>query len=272
MALPGSLSSQELNDMREVAARAARLAGQELCRRLDQSHEITTKGLRDIVTEADLASERLILEQIRRHYPSHGVVSEEAAPGLGDLRGGFWWAVDPLDGTTNYARGLPIFSISVAALKEGLPVVGVVHEPLRDWTFSAQRGGGAFLNGSALAVGKAQDLLSAMVAFDWSREQRERLQVLAKVQRIGPQVGALRTWGSAALGLCHVAAGWVDAYFHAALSLWDMAAGVLLVEEAGGQVTQLNGRAWTPEATSILASNGPTHGPLLDLLRRTAPI
>ncbi|MGQ9584560.1 MAG: inositol monophosphatase family protein [Anaerolineae bacterium] len=252
-------SPSELAAMLEAAREATRIAGQELLRHLGQPQTVTSKGLRDIVTEADLISERLILEHIRTRFPSHRILSEESWPNLQEWGEETCWAVDPLDGTSNYARGGPLFSISVAALRGGRPLVGAVHEPIRGQTFSASLGGGAFLNGLPLRVSKVQRPLSAMVAFDWGRAQRDRLKVLALIQRIGPKVGTLRAWGSAALGLCYVAAGWTDAYFHVALNLWDVAAGVLLVREAGGRVTQWDGRPWNAQAKSVLASNGWLH-------------
>lgn len=252
--------------MLALAEEAARQAGEELRRRLSLPHTVTAKGLRDLVTEADVVAERLILERIRQRFPSHGIVSEESAPGLA-FGNGIYWAVDPLDGTSNFARGLPLFSISLAALEEGRPVVGVVHEPMAHRTFRAWRGGGAWLDGAPAWVSRVDRVLSAMVGLDWGRAQEDRLKVLARVQRLGPDVGVFRTLGSAALGLAYVAAGWLDAYFHLALGPWDTAAGVLLVEEAGGRVTLVDGSPWTPEATSILASNGLLHDQLLECLR-----
>ncbi|MGQ9594664.1 MAG: inositol monophosphatase family protein [Anaerolineae bacterium] len=252
--------------MLALAEEAARQAGGELRRRLSLPHTVTAKGLRDLVTEADVVAERLILERIQQRFPSHGIVSEESAPGLA-FGNGIYWVVDPLDGTSNFARGLPLFSISVAALEEGRPVVGVVHEPMAYRTFRVRRGSGAWLDGARVRVSRVDRVLSAIVGLDWGRAQEDRLKVLARVQRLGPEVGVFRTLGSAALGLAYVAAGWLDAYFHLALGPWDTAAGVLLVEEAGGRVTLVDGSPWTPEATSILASNGLLHDQLLECLR-----
>ncbi len=252
--------------MLALAEEAACQAGEELRRRLSLPHTVTSKGLRDLVTEADVAAERLILERIQARFPTHSIVSEESAPvpAFGD---GTCWAVDPLDGTSNFARGLPLFSVSVAALEGGRPVAGVIHEPMVHRTFRARRGGGAWLDGVPVRVSRVDRLLSAMVCLDWGRAQEDRLRVLARVQRLGPEVGVFRTLGSAALGLAYVAAGWLDAYFHLALGPWDTAAGVLLVEEAGGRVTLVDGSPWSPEATSILASNGLLHDQLLEWLR-----
>ncbi|MGC8837389.1 MAG: inositol monophosphatase family protein [Anaerolineae bacterium] len=263
--MPHTSSHALWDEMLALAEEAARQAGEELRRRLSLPHTVTSKGLRDLVTEADVVAERLILERIRQRFPAHGVVSEESAPDLtfGD---GTCWAVDPLDGTSNFARGLPLFSVSVAALQGRQPVVGVIYEPMAHRTFRARRGGGAWLDGAPARVSRVDYLLSAMVALDWGRAQGDRLRLLDQVQRLGPKVGVFRTLGSAALGLAYVAVGWLDAYFHLALGPWDTAAGVLLVEEAGGRVTQADGSPWTPEATSILASNGALHDQLLDCL------
>lgn len=255
-----------LDAMLSVAVEAARQAGEELRARLAQPHAVTSKGMRDIVTEADLAAEGIILEHIRERFPHHRILSEETTPHLAPGDGETFWAVDPLDGTSNFARGLPIFSVSVAVLQRGGPVVGVVHEPLASRTFSATRGRGAWLGDKALRVSGVDHLLGAMVGLDWGRAQADRLKVLERVDRLGPEVGVFRTLGTAALGLAYVAAGWLDAYFHLALGAWDTAAGVLLVEEAGGRVTQADGSRWTPEATSIVASNGLLHDLLLERL------
>lgn len=255
-----------LDALLSVAVEAARQAGRELCARLAQPHAVTSKGMRDIVTEADLAAERIILGRIAERFPHHRILSEESTPHLAPGATETFWAVDPLDGTSNFARGLPIFSISVAVLQGAEPVVGVVHEPMTDRTFSAAQGRGAWLGEETLRVSKVDHLLGAMVGLDWGRAQTDRLKVLARVQRLGPEVGAFRTLGTAALGLAYVAAGWMDAYFHLALGAWDTAAGVLLVEEAGGRVTQADGSPWTPEATSVVASNGLLHDLLLERL------
>jgi myo-inositol-1(or 4)-monophosphatase len=262
------LAEPGLQTMLDVATTAARLAGAVVRRLYARPHDVTVKGLRDIVTEADLAAERLILQEIRTHFPAHHLVSEEATPDPGELEGGITWAVDPLDGTTNYARGFPFFSISIAALAEGRPIVGVVYDPLREMLFSARRGGGAFLNGVALRPSPMSDLMGAMVAFDWPRDEGQRQEVWTMIGRLAHRVGTLRNVGSAALGLCYVAAGWVDAYFNRSLGLWDVAAASLLLEEVGGQFTQANGSAWEPAAHTCLGTNGWLHRALVELLAR----
>jgi len=250
--------------MLEIAIQAARAAGHILVERLPARREVRVKGLRDIVTDADLAAEEAVVQTIRAHFPDHALLTEEG----GESDGGapYVWVVDPLDGTTNYSRRFPTFSVSIGLLYQGQLTAGVVYDPLRDHLFAVERGRGASLNGEPLWVSQVDRIGGAIVSLDWSRSQGNRREIVARLGRIAPACGTIRGMGSAALGLCYVAAGWTDAYFNVGMKPWDMAAGLLLIQEAGGRVTDIEGRPWQPWIESVLVSNGQLHQTLLDLM------
>jgi len=249
----------------ETAIEAARQVGQVLLERFGTRQEIKSKGLRDIVTEADFAAQAKAIEVIRSRYPDHDVLAEES----GQTPGGaseYCWIVDPLDGTTNYSRGYPCFSVSIALSHRQEVMLGVVYDPLRDQLFRAQRGQGAYLNDNRIHVSGVEKLIDALVGLDWARKQDLRSQMAQVVAEVAPGVGSLRNSGSAALGLCSVAAGWTDAYFNLSLKPWDVAAASVIIQEAGGIVTDLAGRPWHLNSKGCLASNGLIHRAMMNLL------
>ena len=250
--------------MLETAVQAARAAGQILVERLPAKREVRVKGLRDIVTDADLAAEQAIVETLRARFPEHALLTEETGRIEGDAP--YVWVIDPLDGTTNYSRRLPTFSVSIGLTHRGRLALGVVYDPMLDQMFAAARGQGATLNGDPMHVSAIENVRYATIGLDWAHAQPSRHEMVARVQRVAPACGTLRGLGSAALGLCYVAAGWLDAYFHIGLKPWDMAAGVLLVQEAGGRVSALEGTLWQPWHERVLVSNGRLHQTLLDLM------
>jgi myo-inositol-1(or 4)-monophosphatase len=249
--------------MLQTAIRAARAAGAVLAERYRRPHRVTVKGLRDILTEADLAAEEAALGVIRAECPQGLIMSEEShADWVTDPERPVWF-VDPLDGTANYARGLPMFATSVGVAVGGEVRCGVVYDPLLDHLFTAERGGGACLNGARLAVSPRRDPMDCLVTLDWPRAPEARRQAAEYLARVASHVDAVRSRGCASLGLCYVAAGWADAYWQYTLSAWDVAAGVLLVEEAGGRATDLSGRPYRLEQPDWLATNGHIHEALL---------
>ncbi len=254
--------------MLETAIEATRQVGPILLERFGKSQEIRIKGLRDIVTETDLAAQAKAVEVIRSRYPAHDIWAEEVGQ-TPDGMSEYCWIVDPLDGTTNYARGFPCFSVSIGLSYRGEVILGVVYDPLRDQLFRAQRGQGAYLNGERIHIGSAERLIDAVVGLDWARQQEVRCQVAQLVATVAPEVVTLRSIGSAALGLCSVAAGWTDAYFNLSLAPWDVAAASVIIQEAGGIVSDLAGLPWHPKPGSCLASNGLIHQAILALLTRT---
>lgn len=218
-------------------------------------HAFTLKGYRNPVTETDEQLNRLIVDALHAAFPNHGIVSEESAPE--HLEAEVVWCVDPLDGTTNFSRGLPLFGISLAALQRGVPVAGVVYDGLRDELFAAARGHGATLNGTRLHTSGVTDLEAALVAVEWPRDNALRYQVWQRMGQLLPRVRSLRAFGSAALGMCYVAAGRVDGYYALSLQLWDQAAAVLIVQEAGGWIADVEGQAWTLQTVAPLIAATP---------------
>lgn len=251
--------------MLNTAVKAARAAGQIIMEKYDQIVQVRVKGLRDLVTEADVAAQEVIVNLISARFPSHAILAEEKLGKLNEL-GEYIWIVDPLDGTTNYAFRLPIFSVSIGLAHRGELVLGVVYDPARDHLFHAQVGQGAFLNGTSLCVAEREKLIGTLVAFDWAREPGIREMLLRILNCVAPRVGTVRALGSAALGPCYVAAGWLDAYFHARLSPWDAAAATVIVREAGGLATDFAGQPWSLASSRFLAASDALHSKMVSLI------
>jgi myo-inositol-1(or 4)-monophosphatase len=238
-----------------IAARAARSAGNVILRymnRIDGLH-VVEKQQMDFVSEVDKLAEAEIVKELRRAYPDHAILAEESgAIGKGPLT----WVIDPLDGTHNYLRGIPHFSVSIALLEKGVPIHAVVFDPLRDELYTASKGDGAYLNDRRMRVGKRENLGGAMIATGFPFRQREHLgPQLDMTRAILGQAEDIRRSGSAALDLAYVAAGRYDGYFEIGLKPWDMAAGVLLVHEAGGRYCDFAGRDGIPASGNIIAGN-----------------
>ncbi len=251
-----------------VAMDAARNAGDVLARIIGQSRTVLFKGERDLVTDADRASEQIILSALRAEFPNHAIHAEEHGRIEGRGPGNACeWFVDPLDGTTNYAHGLPFFSVSIGLCVDGMPAVGVVYSPLIGELFSGQLGRGAFLNGTRVSVSRTSSILHALVAtgfpYDLADSRSNNLDVFA---RVIPRVQEIRRFGVASLDLAYVACGKFDAYWEPGLAPWDMAAGAAIVREAGGIVTDLAGGPFTPVGKQVLATNGVLHPSMVDLV------
>jgi len=260
----------ETSAIRELAQRLAREAGELQRERYETAIEIRTKSAPiDLVTEVDHACETLIVDALTRERPADAVLAEE---GRGhDRPGATWrWVIDPLDGTTNYAHGYPRFCVSIGVELRNERAVGVVYDPLLDELFCAVRGEGASLNGRPLRVSQETRLESALVAtgfaYDVRRSFEDNLDLFAAVVK---RARAVRRDGAAALDLCYVAAGRFDAFWELKLHPWDVAAGLLLVEEAGGRTSDLRGGTAPRSGREIVASNGHLHDALVDLLAPT---
>ncbi|MBI4496353.1 MAG: inositol monophosphatase [Chloroflexi bacterium] len=219
------------------AAEVARAAGQALMARFGAALDVQAKGgnLRDLVTDADRAAEGVILEALTRRFPDHAVLSEEAGA-LGPASD-YLWLVDPLDGTTNFSRCIPLFAVSLALLEAGRPLLGVVYHPVTGELFHALRDHGAFLGDQRLEGSTQSTLERAAICVEWGKSEASVRHGLRQLVRVARQANKLRALGSAALNLAYVAAGRLDAFVVDGLYPWDVAAGVLLVQEAGGRVT-----------------------------------
>jgi myo-inositol-1(or 4)-monophosphatase len=254
--------------MLNFAIQTAREAGQVLADKFGRALQVSNKGDIDLVTEADLAAERLIVERIRSYHPRHAILTEEAGnvKEAGGPDAEYKWIIDPLDGTTNYAHGYPVFCVSVALEHEGRVVVGVVYDPTRDELFAAERGGGATLNGRRMRASETDELNRALVCTGFPYDVRERGDFARHFRQFIMRAQSVRRDGAAALDLSYVAAGRFEGFYEEGLRPWDVAAGVLLVEEAGGRVTHYDGSPFNIYATHIAASNGLVHDEMLRIL------
>jgi myo-inositol-1(or 4)-monophosphatase len=239
----------------------AREAGALLVDYFHQHLKIEYKGDADLVTAADRASEVLIRERIRQHWPGHDVLGEEQ--GLNDQGSEYRWYVDPLDGTTNFAHGYPVFCVSMGLEHRGARIAAVVYDPARDELFSAELGKGARLNGEAIQVSKTPVLKESLLATGFPSHKRHKNPNIHFYHQITLRTHGVRRAGSAALDLCNVACGRFDGFWEFNLNPWDTAAGVLIVEEAGGKVSRFDGAPFELDSRETLASNGLVHEALL---------
>jgi myo-inositol-1(or 4)-monophosphatase len=240
----------------------AREAGAFLMPYFRRRVAIEYKGEADLVTEADRGSEALIRKRVKALWPDHDVLGEEE--GLIDTGSDYRWYVDPLDGTTNFAHSFPMFCVSLGLEHKGIRVAGVVYDPTRDEMFTAAKGGGAFLNGEPIHASKIANLTESLVATGFPSKKRHKNPNIHFYHQITLKTHGIRRAGSAALDLCYVAAGRLDAFWEFNLNPWDTAAGVLIVEEAGGKVSGFDGAPFQINSNETLASNGLIHGQLLD--------
>lgn len=253
-----------LDEEKQVAVEAARAAGRLIIERYHRPREIQRKGPANLVTEVDLLSERLIVERLQAAFPEYGIVSEEGHQAAGATR----WLIDPLDGTTNYAHGYPLFGVSIALEQGGETILGVVYNPLLDELFCAVRGQGATLNDVPLRVSSTAELSQALVGSGFPYDAwTNPVDNTAEWRRMIKRVVSARCDGSAALDLCFVAAGRLDAFWELDLEPWDLAAGALICQEAGGQVTLPDGAPFNAYERGVLASNGLLHEAMLAVLR-----
>jgi len=257
----------EIDIIREVALRAIKEAGAILREGLERARTIEFKGDKNIVTDVDLRSEEAIAAIVRRELPHHSLVSEEGTRLQGDS--GYRWLVDPLDGTTNYAHGYPCFCVSIGVEKDAELVYGAVYDPTLEELFTAERGEGAFLNGKRLRVSTVSRLSNSLLATgfppDVATAVENNLDHFAQFLR---RAQAVRRPGSAALDLSYVAAGRFDAFWELRLNAWDVAAGCLLVSEAGGRVSDLQGQPFRHSMPQIVASNGLIHEEMLRVIAK----
>lgn len=246
----------------EAAISAAREAGEVLRSGFGKSHDVEYKGEVDLVTETDAEAERVVVEKLREAFPGYGVLSEEGGT-IAEGEGGRW-IVDPLDGTVNYAHALPFFAVSIALEKMGKPAVGVVYDPLADELYTARRDEGAYRNGEPLQVSRTPEPIQALVATGFPHDRDRMSGALEIFGRFAVKTRSMRRLGSAALNLCYVAAGRLDAYYERGVNPWDVAAGVLLVEAAGGRITDYNGRDFDLDSPEVVASNGLLHPAMVE--------
>jgi myo-inositol-1(or 4)-monophosphatase len=238
----------------EAALSAAKEAGEVLRKGFGWQHSVRYKGEVDLVTEVDEQAEQVIREILLGAFPAYGILAEEGGEQTGeeDAR----WIVDPLDGTTNYAHGLPIFCVSIALERVGEVVLGVVYDPIREEAYVAERGGGATLNGEPIRVSDTDELIQALIATGFPYDRPKMPEALELFGRFAAITRGMRRLGSTALDLCYVAAGRLDGYYERGIWAWDIAAGALILEEAGSKVMDYQGGMLDLEDRQIVASNG----------------
>jgi myo-inositol-1(or 4)-monophosphatase len=248
-----------------TAVEAVVRAGEIHLSRFRAGVRIDKKGEIDLVTEVDLDVERMFRSMIASRFPDHDVLAEELGGGAGTAR--HRWVFDPLDGTTNYAHGLPIFCASLALEIDGEAEVAAIFDATRQELFTAERGVGAWLNGEPLKVSATAAMIDAMLVTGFPYDVHQNAEPYMRTfTAFISRARAVRRLGSAAIDLCYVAAGRLDGFWEAQLNPWDTRAGALIVEEAGGRVTGMDGRPWNPAAGHILASNGILHDAMVQII------
>lgn len=251
-----------------IAVTAARNASRIIMRSLGrvEAHHISEKNRNDFVTEVDKAAEKEIIATIQKNYPNHKIISEEAGTIEGDDT--FVWIIDPLDGTTNFIHGIPHFSISIAVLYKGKIEHGVIYDPIRNELFVASRGDGARLNDRRIRVSSNIKVERSLIGTGFPFKNPENISIYLRIfSDMLSQVGGMRRAGSAALDLAYVAAGRFDGFWELGLSEWDMAAGILLIKEAGGLVSDVHGEEKCLETGNIIAGNPKIFKNLLQIIK-----
>ena len=263
---PDTRSERELKLYLDAAEEAARAAGTIVMENLDRRLKVDYKGRIDLVTDADRASQECILDMLFRHFPNHEFLAEESERhDIGD--GHYLWVIDPLDGTTNYAHGYRCFAISIALLIDRESTIGLVYDPWGDEMFTATRGHGAFVNGGQISVSDESDLEKSLLVTGFPYDIREgNITNLGLFNHLILRAQAIRRDGSAALDLAYVAAGRFDGFWELKLFPWDVAAGTLIVEEAGGTVSTFTGEPAALDSFDLLVTNGRIHEVLVQAI------
>lgn len=249
----------------EVAEKTAREAGVVLLENLGKVKKIEFKAKNSLVTEVDKLSEEIIINNIKKSFPSHDIFAEES--GRHSENSDYLWLIDPIDGTTNYAHAYPFFSISIALEVKGEVEIGLVYDPVKDEMFTAEAGKGAYLNGELIKVSKSDSIEHSHVCTGFMHEVEWMVEV--NIKHFGNfirRARAVRRDGSAALDVCYVACGRFDGFWELGLNPWDTAAAVLILKEAGGQVTTFSGDEYSIYIKEILASNSIIHGQMMEIL------
>ncbi len=252
--------------MLNFAVQTAREAGKILLDKFGKKINIYKKGDINLVTEADLASEKYIIEQIKSYYPKHSILAEESGAAIVDGSSVWKWIIDPLDGTTNFAHGYPCFCVTIALEFEGKIVIGVTFDPTRDEMFSTEKGSGAFLNNKQIHVSDTEKLADALICTGFPYDVAERDNFARHFTEFISKARGIRRDGSAAIDMAYVACGRFDGFWEEGLNPWDVAAGKLLIEEAGGRVTYYDDSAFSIYKPPICADNGLIHAEMLSVL------
>jgi len=254
----------------DLAIQLARDAGDILKHYASRDKHVEFKGLANLVTIADKESEALIIRGIQQSYPDHAILAEESGITDSGARGAVRWIIDPLDGTTNFAHQYPFYCVSIGIEESGVMTAGAVYDPCRDEMFSGARGAGAFVNGERLQVSDVDQLSHALLLTGFPYDFREHIDIpIGQFRGFLMESQAVRRGGSAALDLCHMAAGRCDGFWELKLQPWDTAAGSVIAEEAGARITNFSGGLFSIYKPEILASNGRIHAEMAEVLGRS---
>jgi len=251
-----------------VANQAVREAGGVVMAHFRGEKRIEYKGRTDLVTDVDLLVEEKMIALLQKEYPSFGIITEESEEIAGDSP--YTWIIDPIDGTRNFARGIPHFSVALALTQGDEVLLGIVYDPLREEFFWAEKGGGAFLNNSPISVSKKTSLEASLIGFDMGYDAERGQEVLDVASALWPGVQSVRVMGSAALGLAYAACGRLDLYLHLSLFPWDLASGILLINEAGGRITETDGKPISIRSKRVIATNAVIHEEFMGRIRGRA--
>ncbi|MDE3168976.1 MAG: inositol monophosphatase [Acidobacteriota bacterium] len=258
-----------MNPFLQAAIEIAREAGAILRKGYERPKEIAYKGEVDLITDSDRLSEQLVVSRLREYFPDHGIVAEEGSrQDAADAK--YCWHVDPLDGTTNFAHGYPCFCVSLGLLEDGEPIVGVVLNPVYNELFAAARGEGAYLNDRRIHVSSVESLSQSLVATGFPTHHRKKSANINYYWEFTLRSHGVRRDGAAALDLCAVACGRFDGFWEFGLKTWDTAAGTILVREAGGVITDIDGHPFRPGARVVIASNGKIHDEMRQVIERVS--
>lgn len=257
-----------IHPMLNIATQAARSASRAILRFLDQPDkiEVSEKSINDFVTQVDKLSESIIIEEIQKSYPHHAIISEESDL-INSREAEYCWIIDPIDGTRNFIHAFPHFCISIAVMKNNVLELGLIYDPIRQELFTATRGKGAYLNSRRLRISKTEKLHQALIGTGFPFDDKEKTSTYLKTfEKIFLQCGDIRRAGSAALDLAYVAAGRLDGLWESGLSIWDIAAGALMIKEAGGFITDFQGGETYLHSGDVVAGNFKIYKELIQLL------
>ncbi|MCX6764518.1 MAG: inositol monophosphatase family protein [Candidatus Nealsonbacteria bacterium] len=259
----------KINNFKKIAIEAAKEAGKMLMKNFNKATVIKYKDRQDVLTDADLRAEKIIINKIKSNFPDHNIISEEK--GEENLKSEYTWIIDPLDGTKHYIRKIPIFCVSIALQKKEEIIVGVVFFPAMNNLFYAEKGKGAFLNDKKIHVSRIKNLANSFIYTElpnYKLSKKAFSRNHKKLEKLFKKTYRVRAWGSGPLGLCYVASGGFESYIalNDGAKLWDIAAGAIIVKEAGGKVTNINGNKFIKKTIHLIASNDKVHDKLLKLL------
>lgn len=263
--IPPLLIIMDIELAKTTAISAAREAGKLLNENFQKAKKMSFKGEKDIVTDIDIKAEKIILDLITSQFPDHNILSEEAGSIIRD-DSPYLWIIDPIDGTVNYYHRMNPYRVGICLLENKQLVLNVLYDPTKDELYIAQKGKGAFLNDTKMQVSANADIKNSVVLANLSSRREPRVATLKIIEKMFGEVMRMRVYGSSLAQMSYIATGKADAFFDVSIKPWDFLPAVLLIEEAGGKVTDIKGGEITPESTSVIATNGKVHDQILKLL------